>query len=65
MPYTIGFGSQKGGIGKSTLARATAVALTKYGYRVRLCDLDTQQGTSIEWYRQRLNSGGKPLASVE
>ena len=65
MPYTIGFGSQKGGIGKSTLARATAVALTKYGYRVRLCDLDTQQGTSIEWYRQSLNSGGKPLASVE
>jgi chromosome partitioning protein len=65
MPYIIGFVSQKGGVGKSTLARATAVALSKDGFRVRLCDLDTQQGTSIEWYRQRLNSGGKPLASVE
>jgi chromosome partitioning protein len=65
MPYVIAFVSQKGGVGKSTLARATAVSLSQAGYRVRLCDLDTQQGTSIEWYRQRLNSGGKPLASVE
>jgi chromosome partitioning protein len=65
MPYIIGFVSQKGGVGKSTLARATAVALSRDGFRVRLCDLDTQQGTSIEWYRQRLNSGGKPLSSVE
>lgn len=65
MPYVIAFISQKGGVGKSTLARAAAVALSKEGFRVRLCDLDTQQGTSIEWYRQRLNNGGKPLASVE
>jgi chromosome partitioning protein len=65
MPYIIAFVSQKGGVGKSTLARATAVSLSQSGFRVRLCDLDTQQGTSTEWYRQRLNSGGKPLASVE
>jgi chromosome partitioning protein len=65
MPYIIAFVSQKGGVGKSTLARASAVALSQAGFRVRLCDLDTQQGTSIEWYRQRLNNNGKPLASVE
>lgn len=65
MPHILSFVSQKGGVGKSTLARAAAVALAKEGYRVRLCDLDTQQGTSIEWYRRRLNRGGEALASVE
>lgn len=65
MSYIIAFISQKGGVGKSTLARATAVSLSQAGYRVRLCDLDTQQGTSIEWYRRRLQNGGDALASVE
>ena len=65
MPYIIGFVSQKGGVGKSTLARAAAVSLAGEGYRVRLCDLDIQQGTVLEWYRRRLQGGAKPLASVE
>jgi chromosome partitioning protein len=63
--YIVAFASQKGGVGKSTLARAAAVALTQKGLRVRLCDLDTQQGTSIEWYRRRLQNSGASLASVE
>lgn len=65
MPYILGCVSQKGGVGKSTIARGVAVALTRQGYRVRLADLDTAQGTSVEWYRRRLNGGGEPLASVE
>jgi len=65
MPYVIAFVSQKGGVGKSTLSRAAAVALSEENFRVRLCDLDTQQGTSVEWYRERLKNGGKPLSSVE
>lgn len=65
MPYVIGFVSQKGGVGKSTLARAAAVSLAAEGYRVRLCDLDIQQGTVLEWYRRRLQIGANPLASVE
>lgn len=65
MPYIIGCVSQKGGVGKSTIARGVAVALTQQGYKVRLADLDTAQGTSVEWYRRRLNSGGEPLESVE
>lgn len=65
MPYIFGCVSQKGGVGKSTVARGMAVALTKQGYRVRLADLDTAQGTSVEWYRRRLDGGGEPLASVE
>lgn len=65
MPYIVGCVSQKGGVGKSTIARGVAVALTSEGYKVRLADLDTAQGTSVEWYRRRLNSGGSPLESVE
>lgn len=65
MPYILGCVSQKGGVGKSTIARGMAVALTQQGYKVRLADLDTAQGTSVEWYRRRLHHGGNPLESVE
>lgn len=65
MPYILGCVSQKGGVGKSTIARGVAVALTRDGYRVRLADLDTAQGTSVEWYRRRLDNGGDPIESVE
>ena len=64
-PFVLGFISQKGGVGKSTLARAAAVALSRDGYRVRLADLDPQQNTSVDWYKRRLNNGGGALASVE
>lgn len=65
MPYILACVSQKGGVGKSTVARGAAVALTRQGYKVRLADLDTAQGTSVDWYRRRLNNGGDPLESVE
>jgi chromosome partitioning protein len=40
--------SQKGGGGKSTLARALAVELTKQKHNTLLVDLDIQQKTSQE-----------------
>jgi chromosome partitioning protein len=40
--------SQKGGGGKSTLARALAVELTKQKQNTLLVDLDIQQKTSQE-----------------
>lgn len=61
----IGFISQKGGVGKSTLTRAFACAASQSGLSVKIADLDTQQGTSSNWYRRRLNNDLGPIGSVE
>ena len=45
----IAFISQKGGVGKSTLAQALAVEAKKKKFSVLLADCDSQQGTSQEW----------------
>jgi cellulose biosynthesis protein BcsQ len=47
-PKVIACLSQKGGGGKSTLARCLAVELTKHKLKVLLVDLDIQQKTSQE-----------------
>ncbi|MDO9103660.1 MAG: ParA family protein [Methylovulum sp.] len=65
MAYIIGILSTKGGVGKSSIARALAVAISSSGYRVRLCDLDIAQTTTVDWYKRRLQNGGDTLASVE
>src|SRR6476620_2530974 len=56
MTTIIAFVSQKGGVGKSTLARALAREAANSGLAVKIADLDTQQGTSVDWHRQRLDS---------
>lgn len=61
----IAFISQKGGVGKSTLARALACEAQKNELSVKLADLDTQQGTSTEWHRVRLDNGLDSVGSVE
>lgn len=61
----VGFVSQKGGVGKSTLARGLSREASAAGLKVKLADLDTQQGTSVDWYRRRLDAGIEPLFSVE
>jgi len=61
----IAFISQKGGVGKSTLARALACESQKEGLSVKLADLDTQQGTSSDWHRLRLDNGYDSIGSVE
>ena len=65
MTAIIGFISQKGGVGKSTLARGLAREAAANGLSVKLADLDTQQGTSVDWYRRRLDVGAEPIFSVE
>ncbi len=45
----IAFISQKGGVGKSTLAQALVVEAKKKKIKVLLADCDSQQATSYEW----------------
>jgi chromosome partitioning protein len=65
MTTIIAFVSQKGGVGKSTLARALAREAVVGGLRTKIADLDTQQGTSVDWHRARLNAGIEPAVSAE
>ena len=65
MTVIISFVSQKGGVGKSTLSRALAREAAKSGIKVKIADLDTQQGTSVDWNRIRLENGVDPTISVE
>ncbi|RHZ36197.1 ParA family protein [endosymbiont GvMRE of Glomus versiforme] len=52
----IAFISQKGGVGKSTLARALAVEAQKQKLSVLLADCDQQQATSYQWLQLRKKS---------
>ena len=65
MAYMIGVVSQKGGVGKSTLARALAVAYARAGWSVKVADLDINQGTSFEWQKRRLQAEIEPVVPVE
>ncbi len=65
MANIVGFISQKGGVGKSTLARGLSREAAASELSVKLADLDTQQGTSVDWYRRRLDHGATPVFSVE
>ncbi len=61
----IAFVSQKGGVGKSTLSRGLAREAAKAGLAVKVCDLDVQQGSCVDWHRRRLAEGVEPVISVE
>lgn len=65
MPMVISFVSQKGGVGKSTLARAVAAFLAGAGFSVRIADLDIQQETSLAWYEDRKAANIKPDLNVK
>ena len=65
MATIVGVISQKGGVGKSTLSRALAREAAVSGLKVKLADLDTQQGTSSNWHLRRLDAGIEPVFSVE
>jgi chromosome partitioning protein len=65
MGYIVSFIAQKGGVGKSTLARALAREACAGGWDVKVADLDTQQGTVADWHKVRLNSGLDQVGSVE
>ena len=65
MTYIIGMVSQKGGVGKSTLARVMAREVAEGGMSVKIADLDTQQLTCTHWAGRRAEGGVQPEILVQ
>ena len=65
MPVVIALISQKGGVGKSTLARAIAAVAARAGLKVRLVDLDPQQRTLLLWEQVRRDNNIWPEITIE
>jgi chromosome partitioning protein len=65
MALMLGMVSQKGGVGKSTLARLVAREYALAGWTVKIADLDVSQGTSFNWQSRRLQAGIEPVIPVE
>jgi chromosome partitioning protein len=61
----IGIVSQKGGVGKSTIARLLAREYAHAGWQAKIADLDIAQGTSFSWQARRLRNDVKPVVAVE
>ncbi len=57
--------SQKGGVGKSTIARLMATAYSSAGWRVKLADFNTKQLTSVEWAAMRMDAQVQPDVPAE
>ena len=56
----ISFVSQKGGVGKSTLARLLAVGAAHRGHKTLLADFDLEQLTCVEWNAMRMRNSVEP-----
>ena len=65
MTYIIGMVSQKGGVGKSTLARMMAREFVSGGMTAKIADLDTQQQTCTNWAGRRAENGVTPELQVQ
>jgi chromosome partitioning protein len=61
----VAFIGQKGGVGKSTLARALAASAMGAGYVVKTVDLDPQQATITVWAHARDRYRVSPSIKVE
>ncbi|MTH61182.1 ParA family protein [Paracoccus litorisediminis] len=57
--------SQKGGVGKSTLARLIATAYAAHEQRVCIYDFNGAQQTSVFWAEIRAKAGIEPLVAAE
>lgn len=65
MTVVVAFVSRKGGVGKSTLARALTAVAARRGLATTLADLDPDQQTSVRWQRLRETAGFFPPLSVQ
>jgi len=62
---TVAFCSQKGGVSKSSLARALAVEAARSGLAVKVADLDVGQGSTVDWQKDRIGGGTEPDVPVQ
>jgi chromosome partitioning protein len=65
MPIVVSAISQKGGVGKSAVARLVAREYAASGWSVRVADFDLKQMTSVEWAARRLAAGIEPVIEVQ
>ena len=65
MLVIVGFVSQKGGVGKSTLSRALATTVSASKGNVKIADLDPQQHTVTRWKKRREENAAGPTIVVE
>jgi chromosome partitioning protein len=65
MTTIVGVVSQKGGVGKSTVARLIACNYALNEWEVKIADMDLAQGTCTNWNRRRLQNEISPKVSVE
>lgn len=65
MTLHIGIVSQKGGVGKSSIARLLAKEYASNGWHVKIADMDRSQSTSYNWLSRRLERGIQPEIAVE
>lgn len=65
MAYIVGMVSQKGGVGKSTLARMMAREFVGGGLSTKIADLDTQQQTCTNWAGRRAENAHSPEIQVQ
>lgn len=61
----IGCLSQKGGVGKSTLARLMAFTFARGGWNVKIADFNVKQKTSVDWSAIRMTQGIDPEVPAE
>lgn len=65
MTHRLAIVAQKGGVGKSTLARIIAVEATKGGLDTKIGDLDTLQTTCVNWAARRAENKLEPEVRAE
>lgn len=65
MALIVSMVSQKGGVGKSTLARLMATSFAAIDWTVKIADLDISQATSFQWRARRLQHQIEPDIPVE
>ena len=64
MAILIGCVSQKGGVGKSTIARLIGREFAAADYQVLIADTDNKQTTSTDWVAARNDAGHKPIVDA-